>query len=73
MDVSTILAVVAIVAVNAVGWVISYGRLSQKVENTERILNNGLCDKVDGMSRSLANLEGTVNTFMEMYKEREKD
>ena len=72
MDIGTVLAVIAIVVVNAIGWFVAYGRLSQKVENTEHILNNGLCEKVDGMSRTLAKLEGSVNTFMEMYKERTK-
>ncbi len=72
MDGTTILAVLAIVIVNAIGWILSYGRLAQKVENTEHLLNNGLCEKVDGMSRNLAKLEGTLNTFMEMTKDKMK-
>jgi len=89
MDLVAVFTIIAVVAINAIDRMISYGRLKQEVKHHSSILNDGLCDevqkiresqarsegvvgKVDGMSRNLANLEGTVRTFMEMTKEQRK-
>ena len=58
MDTGTILAVVAILAVNAVGWFVAYGRIMEKVERNSDLLVNGLSEKVQEISESVAKNEG---------------
>jgi len=58
MDVGTVLAVIAIVIINAIGWFVTYGRLSEKVARNSDLLTNGLCEKVQGISESVAKNEG---------------
>jgi len=60
MSIEAITALVFVVIGNIIGWVYTYGKLSQKVENLQNTLENGLCEKVDGISRHLARLEGRV-------------
>jgi len=64
------LALVGITLANIVGWGISYGKLKQKVDSMNDILNNGLVKKVDDMSTTMAKMEGRLNTYIEL-KERE--
>jgi len=51
---------------NIAGWGISYGKLKQKVDSMNDILDNGLVKKVDGMNTTVARLESRVNTFIEL-------
>ena len=51
-----------------IGWVYTYGKLSQKVDGLQKAINNGLCEKVDGISRQLARLEGVVEGLKDKIK-----
>ena len=55
-----IITVIALAVVNISVWIYTYGRLSQKVDILSDAINNGLCDKVEGISRHLSKLEGIV-------------
>ena len=73
MDPATIVAVAAIVIVNAVGWFVAYGRLAQKVERNSDLLVNGISDKVQEISESVTKNEGLTekvdilsNSFSEL-------
>ena len=70
MEYWTWIALVAITVVNIGGWAISYGKLKQKVDGMNDILNNGLVKKVDDMSTTMAKMEGRFNTYIEL-KEKE--
>jgi len=65
-------AVGIVTAINIGGWVYnrtySYGKLRQKVNNHEKILSDGLPEKVDELSTKVAKLEGTVNTYIDITK-----
>ena len=56
--------------INIAAWAISYGRLRQQVTNIDKVLNNGLITKVDNIGTAMANLEGRVNTYIELTKSR---
>lgn len=62
----TWLALITITLVNFAGWGISYGKLKQKVDSMNDVLNNGLVKKVDDMNTTMASLESRVNTFIEL-------
>jgi len=64
------IAVAVITLVNIGGWAISYGKLKQKVDTLNDILNNGLVKKVDDISTTTAKMEGRLNTYIEL-KEKE--
>jgi len=68
---ATWVAVIAITLVNFAGWGISYGKLKERVNSMNDILNNGLVKKVDDMSTTMAKMEGRLNTYIEL-KEKEK-
>jgi len=58
MDAGTILAVVAIATGNILGWFVAYGRLAEKVERNSELLTNGLTEKVQAISESVAKSDG---------------
>jgi len=64
------LALIAITVVNFVGWGVSYGKLKQKVDSLNDILNDGLVKKVDDMSTSLATMEGSFNTYIKLKEKK---
>lgn len=64
------LALITITAVNIAGWGISYGKMKQKVDSMNDILNDGLVKKVDDMSTTVAKMEGSFNTYIKL-KEKE--
>ncbi len=64
------IALIVITLVNIGGWAISYGKLNQKVDTVNDILNNGLVKKVDTMNTTMAKMEGRFNTYIEL-KEKE--
>lgn len=61
MDVGTVIAVVVIAAGNAIGWLVSYGRIKEKVERNSDLLINGLSEKVQAISESVARNEGLTD------------
>jgi len=66
------IAVGIVTAVNVGGWVYgrsyNYGKLWQKVNSHDKVLSDGLPDKVDEVSDRLAKLEGTVSTYIDITK-----
>lgn len=75
MGIEVIVAIISITVVNIIGWVFTlkkesfnYGQLTQRVESLDNTINNGLCEKVDGISRHVAKLEGKVDTYMELHE-----
>jgi len=77
MDLASIIVVAGLLITNAVSWVImlkrgafNSGQLAQRVENLDNTINNGLCEKVDGISRHVAKLEGKVDTYIEFHESR---
>ena len=73
MDTATIVAVASVVIVNAVGWFVAYGRIMEKVERNSDLLVNGLSEKVQAISESVAKNEGLTekgdnlsNSFSEL-------
>jgi len=65
-----IVALVVITVVNIAGWGISWGKMKQKVDSIDDILNDGLVKKVDDINTTIASLESRVNTYIEL-KERD--
>lgn len=61
-----IASILFLLILNVVGWAFTYGRLSQKVDNLDGTLKNGLTSKVDGMSKCLATLQGEFNSVKEL-------
>jgi len=75
MDALISLIIIGVVVIgNIIGWVYSYGRLSQKVKGLDDSSHDvasslkDLDDKVDGISRHVATLEGTLKTFMDFVR-----
>ena len=75
IDAVTALVIVTIMVIgNVIGWIYSYGKLSQKVKGLNdsyhevAISLKDLGDRVNGLSRHVATLEGTTNTFMDFMR-----
>jgi len=74
MDLISWIALGVITVINVGGWaytkVYGYGKLEQKVKNLDCILNDGLVKEVSDMKTCLAKMEGTLNTYIELTKEK---
>ena len=74
MDLMSWVALGIITGVNIAGWaytkVYGYGKLKQKVEGHDAILNDGLVQEVSDMKATIAKMEGTLNTFIDLTKEK---
>jgi len=75
IDALTSLVIISVVVIgNIIGWVYSYGKLSQKVKGLNDSYHDvatnlkDLDDRVNGLSRHVATLEGTTNTFMDFMR-----
>jgi len=80
MDPGWISAVVLIV-INVAGWgytkVYGFGKLNGRVEKLEetakrheRVLNDGIVQELSAVKAQVAALEGTVQTYIDLTKER---
>lgn len=80
MDPSWIAAIVVII-INIVGWsytkVYGFGKLNGRVEELEKtaarhekVLNDGLVQELAELKSQVANLEGTVKTYIDLTKRR---
>jgi len=80
MDIGSITAVV-ITAINIGGWIFSFGKLNGKVEELDKITErheklltgDGLIDKINNCETQIANLKGSVDTYIDLTKDRNKD
>lgn len=78
MDLIGWIALGSITAINIVGWIYTkvytygkrYGKLEEKVKGHEKILNNGLVQDVSEMKATMARMDGTLHTFIELTKRR---
>ena len=69
---SALIGAVIVVCINAIGWILTYGRLSQRVDDLNKTVNNGLCHKVEETRTSVAQLRGNVETYMSLEQENKK-
>ena len=65
MDVNW-LALGAFTLVNVTGCVVSYGKMKQKVDDVAKVLDDGLIKKVDEISTTVANLQGSFDTYIRL-------
>lgn len=68
-------AVITVIAINIFGWGITFGKLNGRVKNLEKtterhekVLNDGLVKELSKCKSQIANLEGTVQTYINLTK-----
>jgi hypothetical protein len=70
----SIIPTVIITAINVIGWiytrVYAFGRLNEKVERHEKLLNDGIVGKLNNLESQVSNLDGTVHTYIDLAKNR---
>ncbi|MGQ9545905.1 MAG: hypothetical protein ACUVTR_01900 [Dehalococcoidia bacterium] len=68
----SLIPVVIVTVINIIGWVYtrvySLGRLNEKVERHERLLNDGLVSELSQLKAQVAALDATVKTYIELTK-----
>lgn len=69
IDIVGIVAIVILLIANIIGWFFTYGRLTQRVQSIEHILDNGLSDKLDKASTDIAKLEGIIEVYREQKQQ----
>jgi hypothetical protein len=69
------IAAIALIGVNIFGWGTIFGKLNGQVksleetmERHERVLNNGIVQELSELKSQVANLEGTVKTYIDLTK-----
>ena len=78
MDLISWIVLGGITVVNIAGWIYTrvytygkrYGKLEERVKNLDDIINNGLVQQVSEMQATIARMDGTLNTFIELTKRR---
>lgn len=66
IDLIGLVVMILVVIGNIIAWVYSYGKLSERVKNLDDTINNGICEKVDGISRHVSTMEGTLVTYIQL-------
>lgn len=76
MDAGWIAAIV-IVVINIFGWGATWGKLNGRVKNLEtaterheKVLNDGLVEKIAELSSRCSGLEGTVRTYINLREKQ---
>lgn len=66
-----------LIVVNIFGWGFTTGKLNGRVKNLEeitkrheKVLNNGLVQEIGRLNSRFSNLEGTVQTYINLTKGR---
>ena len=74
MDIGWIATIIVIV-INIFGWGATWGKLNGRVKNLEtatdrheKVLNDGLVNKLSELASRCANLEGTVQTYINLQQ-----
>lgn len=73
------IAAIVVIIINIVGWgytkIYGFGKLNGRVENLEdttkrheRILNDGVVQKLADVEAQVAKLEGTVQTYIDLAR-----
>jgi len=63
---------VVLLILNLLTFILTYGRLSQKVEDLNHTVNNGLCEKVQQTCADVAQMKGNLETYMKLEHEIKK-
>jgi hypothetical protein len=63
---------VILTIINIIGWLLmrfyALGKLNEKVNEHDKILNNGIVKELNQLKTEFANLEGTVKTYIDLTK-----
>jgi hypothetical protein len=69
------IATVIVVVINIFGWGATWGKLNGRIKNLEtttdrheKVLNDGLVDKLSELASRCASLEGTVQTYIGLHQ-----
>jgi hypothetical protein len=73
------IAAIAVILINILGWsytkIYGFGKLNGRVEKLEettnrheKILNDGVVQKIADLQSQVSNLEGTVQTYIDLAK-----
>ena len=64
--------IIIITLINVAGWVytkqFALGKLNEKVARHEKLLNDGIVADISEIKTKVANLTGTLNTYIELTK-----
>ena len=70
----TVVAVIILTAINVAGWVytkmFALGKLNEKVERHDKLLNDGLPKEVRELTKQVSEMTGTLNTYIDLTKDR---
>ena len=65
-------ALIIITLLNVAGWVytkqFALGKLNEKVERHEKLLNDGIVKELSALNAKVAGLTGTLNTYIDLTK-----
>lgn len=67
------IATIAVIIINIFGWGFTFGKLNGRIKTLEettqrheKVLNDGVVQELSGVKSQLANLEGTIKTYIEI-------
>jgi hypothetical protein len=73
------IATIGALVINIFGWGATWGKLNGRVKSLEdctgrheKLLNNGLVDKLSETSNKVASLDATLKTYMELEARKSK-
>jgi len=79
MDASWI-ATIVVIAINIFGWGVTFGKLNGRLKNLEettqrheKVLNDGVVQELSKLKSQVANLDGTVKTYIDLTKRGDGD
>ena len=68
----SLIALIIITLLNVAGWVytkqFALGKLNEKVERHEKLLNNGIVEDISDIQSKVANMTGRLDTFIDLTK-----
>jgi len=72
---SGLIAAIAVIAINILGWAYTFGNMNGRVNSLEKttqrhekILNDGVVQELSELKSQVSNLEGTVKTYIDLTK-----
>ena len=73
----SLIATIVIVVINIFGWGVTVGKLNGRVKSLketvdrhEKVLNDGLVQELSKCKTQIANLEGTVRTYINLKEKK---
>ena len=68
----SLIALIIITLLNVAGWVytkqFALGKLNEKVERHEKLLNDGIVADISDIQSKVANMTGRLDTFIDLTK-----